>query len=209
MVQSISVGAKVSPKRLELAREGRNIIMLWEKKPVTPDRQTQVPVPVPPGKPIEEKPMAEPTKSSVAIPIDPDRTQLGRSMVVKGDVSGSEDLMISGQFEGTVNVQGHCLTIGPEGKVKAEIQAARVVIYGSVHGNISVRERVEIYKSGHVVGDLLAPGISIEDGAYFKGKIEILREGVHEPEPPVVPQSPKQAVGSATAAWRAEGWLWN
>ena len=101
--------------------------------------------------------------------------------------------MILGQFEGTVNIQEHCLTIGPEGKVKAEIQAARVVIHGSVHGNISVRERVEIYKSGHVVGDLLAPGISIEDGAYFKGKIEILREGERESEPPLISPRPKQA----------------
>ncbi|MGA2987099.1 MAG: polymer-forming cytoskeletal protein [Terriglobia bacterium] len=136
--------------------------------------------------------MAEPAKSSVISPIDPGRTQFGRSLTVKGDVSGSEDLTIFGQFEGTINLQGHCLTIGPEGKVKAEIQAARVVIHGSVHGNISVRERVEIYKSGHVVGDLIAPGISIEDGAYFKGKIEILREGEHEPEPHSALQSPKE-----------------
>jgi cytoskeletal protein CcmA (bactofilin family) len=126
--------------------------------------------------------MVEPAKPPASIPVDAGRTQLGRSLVVKGDVSGNEDLTISGQLEGTVNIQGHCLTIGPEGKVKAEIQAARVVIHGSVHGNISVKERVEIYKSGHVVGDLLAPGISIEDGAYFKGKIEILREGVREPD---------------------------
>lgn len=156
--------------------------MLWEKKPVTVDRQTQEPVPLPPAKPIEVNPMVEPAKPPASIPVDAGRTQLGRSLVVKGDVSGNEDLTISGQLEGTVNIQGHCLTIGPEGKVKAEIQAARVVIHGSVHGNISVKERVEIYKSGHVVGDLLAPGISIEDGAYFKGKIEILREGVREPD---------------------------
>jgi cytoskeletal protein CcmA (bactofilin family) len=144
--------------------------------------------------------MVEAPKAPPVIPVDPGRTQLGRSLVVKGDVSGSEDLTISGQIEGTVNVQGHCLTIGPEGKVKAEIQAARVVIYGSVHGNISVRERVEIYKSGHVVGDLLAPGISIEDGAYFKGKIEILREGVREPENALSPLSPKPPVALPTRA---------
>ena len=128
--------------------------------------------------------MAESAKPSVVIPNDPERTHLGRSLIVKGDLSGSEDLVIAGQFEGTVNVQGHCLTIGPEGKVKAEIQADRVVIYGSVHGNIIVKERLEIHKSGHVVGDLIAPGISIEDGAYFKGKIEILREGVHDSDRP-------------------------
>lgn len=136
--------------------------------------------------------MAEPLKASVVNPIDPARTQFGRSLAVKGDVSGTEDLMIFGQFEGSIKMEGHCLTIGPEGKVKAEIQAARVVIHGSVHGNISVRERVEIYKTGQVVGDLIAPGISIEDGAYFKGKIEILREGMHEPEHLSLTQGPQQ-----------------
>ena len=76
--------------------------------------------------------------------------------------------------------------------MKAEIQASRVVIHGTVLGNISVKERVEIYKSGHVVGDLMAPGISIEDGAYFKGKIEILRDV--QPEPySASPSKPKLA----------------
>ena len=124
--------------------------------------------------------MPEPTRVSPLASSNSNRTMLGRSLVFKGELSGTEDLEIAGQFDGTLNVQGHCVTIGPEGKVKADIQAARVVIYGSVHGNISVRERVEIHKTGHVVGDLLAPGISIEDGAYFKGKIEIIREGEHE-----------------------------
>ncbi len=193
-------------------REGRKMIMLWEKKPPIADRQ--MPPPMPPlsqtpepvvasrVKSFEEKPMVESAKPSVVIPTDPGRTHLGRSLLVKGDLTGSEDLVIAGQFEGTVNVQGHCLTIGPEGKVKAEIQADRVVIYGSVHGNINVKERLEIHKSGHVVGDLIAPGISIEDGAYFKGKIEILREGMHEPDRPFAPQSPKQAtaMSSSTAS---------
>jgi cytoskeletal protein CcmA (bactofilin family) len=164
--------------------------MLWERKPVIAERQAPVPAAVspakpfvvPPAKPIEEKSMVESVKPGGNTPSDPGRTQWGRSLVVKGDVSGSEDLTIFGQFEGTINVPGHCLTIGPEGKVKAEIQAARVVIHGSVYGNISVKERVEIYKTGHVVGDVVAPGISIEDGAYFKGKIEILREEEREPE---------------------------
>jgi len=176
--------------------------MLWEKKPVTADWRTTAPNPapeqIPPEKPIEEKPMAEPAKLSMVPQGDSGRTQFGRSISVKGDVAGSEDLTILGQFEGTVNVQGHSLTIGPEGKVKAEIQASRVIIHGSVHGNITVRERVEIYKSGHVVGDLVAPGISIEDGAYFKGKIEILREG--EPTSLSTPTRAKQAGASTSLA---------
>lgn len=122
------------------------------------------------------------TKGAASLPSDSGRTQWGRSLILKGEVTGNEDLTIFGQFEGNINLQGHCLTVGPEGKVKADIQASRVVIHGSVHGNISVKERVEIYKSGHVVGDLMAPGISIEDGAYFKGKIEILREDDRQAE---------------------------
>jgi len=162
--------------------------MLWEKKPVNADRKAPTPVPPakpfatpPPSKPLEENTMAEAPRSIANTPSDPGRTQWGRSLVVKGEVTGSEDLTIFGTFEGSINLQGHSLTVGPEGKVKAEIQAARVVIHGSVYGNITVKERVEIYKSGHVVGDLVAPGISIEDGAYFKGKIEILREEEQEP----------------------------
>ena len=144
--------------------------------------------------------MPEPTKSPIAAPNDTGRALLGRSMVVKGDLTGNEDLLIAGQFEGTINLQGHSLTIGPEGKVTAEIQAARVVIHGSVQGNITVRERVEIYKTGHVVGDVLAPGISIEDGAYYKGKIEILREGTQASGLPHIVTESKLAAGSSTRA---------
>lgn len=122
-----------------------------------------------------EKPMIE-TTDKPAISSDTKVTLLGGSVVFKGDLSGNEDLVIAGQFEGTIKVQDHSLTVGPEGKVKADIQAGRVVIHGFVNGNISVRGRIEIHKTGHVVGDLLAPGISIDDGAYFKGSIEILRE---------------------------------
>lgn len=168
---------------------------MWrDKKTETNERRASMPIPLPPDNPIEVEPMPEPMKTPVIISPDSGRTQLGRSMVVKGDLSGNEDLVISGQFEGTVSVQGHSVTIGPEGKVKAEIQAARVIIHGSVHGNISVKERVEIYKTGQVVGDLVAPGISIEDGAYFKGKIEILREGMHAPETPRLAQSANPSV---------------
>ncbi len=174
---------------------------MWrDKKPEEAAKPSPMPVVLPPEKPIEVKPMAEPMKSPMVNPSDSGRALLGRTMVVKGDLTGNEDLLIAGQFEGTVNVQGHSLTIGPEGKVKAEIQAARVVIYGSVHGNINVQERVEIYKSGQVVGDLIAPGISIEDGAYFKGKIEILREGAREPEHPRLVPDPKQSSAASPRA---------
>jgi cytoskeletal protein CcmA (bactofilin family) len=106
-----------------------------------------------------------------------EQVRLGESLIVHGELSGNEDLTIEGQFEGTINLQGHCLTVGAHGQVKAEIRAGRVVIQGAVNGNITARDRIEIRKTGQVVGDLVSPGISIEDGAYFKGSIEILREG--------------------------------
>jgi len=158
------------------------IMNWWEKKPTSEDRPTPQPVVVPFGERVGEKTMVEMPKTSVATRIDAGRTVLGPSLVFKGDLAGSEDLIISGQVEGKVNVQGHSITVGPEGKVKAEIRASRVVIEGLVQGNINVQERVEIHKTGHVVGDLMAPGISIEDGAYYKGKIEIIREGEQETE---------------------------
>jgi cytoskeletal protein CcmA (bactofilin family) len=174
---------------------------MWRDRKPTVASPTDSPPVLPPSvKPIEEKferkpeekAMVETAKASAVSPGDANRTLLGRSLVIKGDISGSEDLVIAGQFEGTLNIQGQCVTVSAEGKVKADIQAARVVIYGSVHGNISVRERVEIFKSGHVVGDIVSPGISIEDGAYFKGKIEIVRDA--EPERPnITPLRVKEA----------------
>lgn len=107
---------------------------------------------------------------------EPNRTVLGPSITLRGELAGDEDLAIEGQFDGTINLREHCLTVGAQGQVKAEIQAARAIIMGTVTGNITARERIEIRKSGRVLGDLLAPGIAIEDGAYFKGSIEIQRD---------------------------------
>ncbi len=126
------------------------------------------------------------TREMTASPTDMTATDqkqafLGTSLVLKGEMSGNEDLLIEGQFEGSINLEGHCLTVGPGGQVKAEIRAGRVVILGSVSGNITAKERIEIRKSGHVVGDLAGPGVSIEDGAYLKGSVEILREQSTQP----------------------------
>ena len=122
--------------------------------------------------------MLEPvSRVPVVLAPEADRTVLGPSVTLRGELAGDEDLAIQGQFDGTLNLRDHCLTVGPQGQVKAEIQASRVVVEGAVTGNITARERIEIRKTGRVMGDLLAPGIAIEDGAYFKGSIEILREG--------------------------------
>jgi cytoskeletal protein CcmA (bactofilin family) len=126
---------------------------------------------------VGEKSMFETPMGSAATQSDKGRTVIGSSLVLKGELSGNEDLVICGQVEGKISVLGHWVTIGPEGKVRAEIRASRVVVEGSVEGNINVPERVDIRKTGHVIGDLTAPGISIENGAFLRGKVEIIRGG--------------------------------
>jgi cytoskeletal protein CcmA (bactofilin family) len=103
------------------------------------------------------------------------RTVLGHTVVVQGQLSAGEDMVIDGQFEGNIHLDDHCLTVGTEGHVKAEIRARQVIIMGSVTGNLTVREKIEIRQSGHLVGDLVAAAVAIEDGAYFKGSIDIVR----------------------------------
>lgn len=150
----------------------------WDKKP----QEANPPKPPekvwgPPAAVKVESPMMEATPK-VSNPIAPSQnpTVLGRSVVSRGELSANEDLLIEGQFDGNINLKDHCLTVGSNGQVKAEIHARQVIIHGMVNGNILAREKVEIRKTGRVQGDLTAAGVAIEDGAYFKGSIEIQRD---------------------------------
>jgi cytoskeletal protein CcmA (bactofilin family) len=105
-----------------------------------------------------------------------DQTILGQSVVLHGDLAGKEDLLIEGQVEGTINIPDHCVTVGVHGEVRAEIHARQVVVLGSVTGNISARDKIDIRKTGQVIGDLTATAIAIEGGAFLKGSIDIQRE---------------------------------
>jgi cytoskeletal protein CcmA (bactofilin family) len=104
-----------------------------------------------------------------------DIARLGSGLVVKGDISGGEDLLIDGTVEGTITLQSHRLTVGCTAQLSSDVVAREVVIYGEVGGNIRVSDRVEIKKDSTVIGDVTTARISIEDGAYFKGRIEIDR----------------------------------
>jgi cytoskeletal protein CcmA (bactofilin family) len=103
--------------------------------------------------------------------------RLGPSLHVKGEITGNEDLHIDGSVEGMVHLEERRLTIGASAKVTADVVAREVVVYGSVKGNLRAKDRIEIKKDGSVVGDLTTARIMIEDGAYFKGAIEIDRAG--------------------------------
>lgn len=100
---------------------------------------------------------------------------LGESIEVKGKISGEEDLQVDGKVEGPIALQGQRLTVGRTGHLNSEVIAREVVVYGKVHGNLRASDRVEIKKDGSVTGDVITARISIEDGAFFKGRIEIER----------------------------------
>jgi cytoskeletal protein CcmA (bactofilin family) len=107
-------------------------------------------------------------------------TLIGKSVVIKGELSCSEDLYIDGQVEGTIDPKGNRLTIGPNGRVKANINACAVIVQGKLEGNIQASHRVDLKQSAVVVGDIATQRISIDEGAYFKGSVNIQKEAPKE-----------------------------
>jgi cytoskeletal protein CcmA (bactofilin family) len=101
---------------------------------------------------------------------------IGKSVVIKGEISGTEDLFLDGKMEGSIQLEGHRLTIGPNGEVRANITAGAVIVAGKLHGNIRAADRAELKKTAVVTGDLATRRVVIEDGAYLKGSLEITRE---------------------------------
>ena len=147
---------------------------MWNKRPdegpsPKPQQQYQPPAPqahTPAPAPQRVEPAAV---RSVAT--------IGSSMTIKGEIRSNEELVVDGDVEGALESQS-VLTIGSKGKVRANIKAREVHIFGSVRGNVDVTGKIAIREQGSLVGDIKAAGISIDDGAYFKGNIDIIR-----PEP--------------------------
>jgi cytoskeletal protein CcmA (bactofilin family) len=100
---------------------------------------------------------------------------LGKSVILKGQIISREDLVIDGEVEGTVELQEHRLTVGPNGKVNAAVHAREIVVLGTIHGNVEATDKIDIRKEAKLVGDIRTARIVIEDGAYFKGNIDIVR----------------------------------
>jgi cytoskeletal protein CcmA (bactofilin family) len=99
--------------------------------------------------------------------------QIGKSVVIKGELSGSEDLYVDGQVEGSISLKDNSLTVGPNGQVKATVGAKVVIVQGKLEGDVQASDRVELRKSAIVTGDISTQRISIEEGAYLKGKVDI------------------------------------
>ena len=107
-------------------------------------------------------------------------TLIGKSVVIKGELSCGEDLYIDGQVEGTIDPKGNRLTIGPHGRVKANVNASAVVVQGKLEGNIQASDRVDLKQSAVVMGDIATQRISIDDGPCFKGRVNIPKESPQE-----------------------------
>jgi cytoskeletal protein CcmA (bactofilin family) len=106
-----------------------------------------------------------------------DIVNIGKSVVIKGELNGSEDLTIEGHVEGTIQLKDHVLTIGPNGKIKAQIFAKSVIVLGEVSGNVTASDKVDIRDNGSVDGDLISPRVAIAEGAHFRGSVDMQRKG--------------------------------
>jgi len=122
---------------------------------------------------------------------------IGKTILIKGEISGQEDVYVDGQIEGSVQLLGNSLTIGPNGRVHASVAAKSVTVGGSLEGNIQASERTEMRKSAVVNGDVQTRRIAIEEGAFFKGKLEILSDAK--------PAAPSAAAAAASAPRPASG----
>jgi len=164
---------------------------MWgNKKPDTPqaaqpEQPRNFPVNPPPSTPAATSwegtnSMSTDAMRPMGATADRSTARLGPSLHIKGEISGNEDLLIEGSVEGLVQLDERKLTVGATAKLTADIIAREVVVYGSVKGNLRAKDRIEIKKDGSVNGDLTTARIMIEDGAYFKGSIEIDKSGEKE-----------------------------
>ncbi len=129
---------------------------------------------------------------------------LGKNVTVKGQIFAREDLTIDGEVEGTVECHDHRLTIGPNARVQAGLKAREIVIHGSIQGNVEAADKIDIKKEAKLVGDIKTSRIVIEDGAYFKGSIDISKAATaaKAPAPPIQTTAPA-AAATTTAATAA------
>src|SRR5262245_43834879 len=132
--------------------------------PAAPAQQTQASAPSQP----------EPRRQQM---MERDVVNIGKSVVIKGELNGSEDLTVEGHVEGKIELRDHVLTIGPNGKIKAQVFAKAVIVLGEVNGNVTASEKVDIRDGASVDGDIISPRVAIAEGAHFRGSVDMQRKG--------------------------------
>ena len=129
--------------------------------------------------------------------MEKDIVNIGKSVVIKGELNGSEDLTIEGHVEGTIQLREHVLTIGPNGRIKAQVFAKSVIVLGEVTGNVTASDKVDIRDNGSVDGDIVSPRVAIAEGAHFRGSVDMQRKGQPAQAKPVAtPPQPQSAAAA-------------
>lgn len=163
---------------------------MWGRKPnAEPNEGTPAQPYTQPETPRRTEP-ATPSRPAAAVPprqrnFDTPAARVGTKLQFNGEVSGSEDLQVDGDFKGKVDLKDNCLTIGPNARVEADVHARAICIYGRLKGNVEAPERIELRKTGSLEGDVVTAGIVIEEGAIFRGSIDIIRPEAKAQESPV------------------------
>ena len=167
---------------------------MWKRdeavKPVSPPQAAQPPA----SAPVVGAPAP---RSDVRTNMEKDIVNIGKSVVIKGELNGSEDLTIEGHVEGTIQLRDHVLTIGPNGRIKAQVFAKAVIVLGEVTGNVTASEKVDIRDNGSVDGDIVSPRVAIAEGAHFRGSVDMQRKGDGKAQPAAATKPAAQPQPSA------------
>src|SRR5881275_909751 len=157
-----------------------------------------------PGAPAAPAPVATSHTASAPAPqpeirrqTERDVVNIGKSVVIKGELNGSEDLTIEGHVEGKIELKDHVLTIGPNGKIKAQVFAKAVIVLGEVNGNVTATEKVDIRDGGSVDGDIISPRVAIAEGAHFRGSVDMQRKATPAGQPKAEVKQPAAAAQPA------------
>lgn len=180
---------------------------MWTKRkedevPQRPERPAGPPIPAAPAMEPhrrETNTMSSPARNfeNESAPVRSGSAALGKNVTVKGQIFAREDLTIDGEVEGTVECHDHRLTIGPNARVQAGLKAREIIIQGSIQGNVEAADKIDIKREAKLVGDIKTSRIVIEDGAYFKGSIDISKAAAPKPAPaPASSPAAAQPVGA-------------
>ena len=169
---------------------------MWKRddavKPTPPGGSGPTPAGAPSAQPLQTGNPAPATErsSDVSRGLEKGPVNIGKSVVIKGELTGSEDLTIEGHVEGKIELRQNVLTIGPNGKIKAQVFAKSVIILGEVTGNVTASEKVDLRDNGSIDGDIAAPRVAIAEGAHFRGSIDMQRSSAKQESKPAPAPAP-------------------
>jgi cytoskeletal protein CcmA (bactofilin family) len=175
---------------------------MWNKRKEEEYPPKPAPAPAPASSQAKENvPMSSNPTPSHSASESRGPANIGKAVMIKGQIFSREDLTIDGEIDGSVELHEHRLTVGPNGKLQAGVKAREVVVLGTIHGNVEASDKIDIRKDAKLVGDIKTARIVIEDGAYFKGSIDIARPEISKPA--AAPSQPKPASAATPSAHAA------